>query len=482
MVCTSRVSLSAAAAIVGVWACCVAVSAADSPQATLEERTLTTRGGTEITYDFGRIDVPENRSKADSRSISLAFVRVRSPLESQGPPVFILAGGPGGPSVEMVLKYAQGGGVGFLKMLGGDVIGIDQRGVGESEPNLTSDTKYGFSPTDPGDRANMLAIMKRAGREEAKRWRDRGVDLTGYTTAESAADIDAVRRALGYDQIVLWGASYGSHLAMATLKQYDDHIARAVLIVPEGPDHTIKLPSYAERAVDKLHEMVRADAGLAEKISDFKGALRQVLARLDKEPVYVDINGKNVGVSKFDVQRYVANYIGFRRGMQQIPAVVQRMANGDFTAIAQELLNDRQSDGVGTAMQVMMDGASGATKERLQQIASEAKECLLADTVNFPFPDVAEAWGAPDLGDDFRGPLKSDVPVLFIAGDMDSRTPVSNAKELMPGLPNAHLIVVKNAGHDLRWLNLHEAIGDFLAGKPVKITEAEEPPLMFEYP
>ncbi|MGE3180306.1 MAG: alpha/beta fold hydrolase [Phycisphaerae bacterium] len=448
----------------------------------LEKRTLTARDGSTIEYDFGRIEVPENRTKPDSRTISIAFARIHSPLESHGPPVFMIAGGPGGASVEMVTKLAKGGGSGFLKMLGGDLVGIDQRGIGESTPNLASPVRYEFEPTAPGDPEKMLAIVKRVGKIEAKRWRDQGVDLDGYTTSESADDMDAVRRALGYDKIVLWGASYGSHLAMATLRKHEAHVSRAVLIVPEGPDHTYKLPSAAQRAVEQLHAKVAEDETMREVVPDFLGTLRTVLERLEKEPVYVETNGQRVGVSKFDVQRWAANYIGFRDGMQRVPAAVQRMSDGDFSDIARELMNDRIQDGVGSAMPIMMDGASGATTARRQRIADEAKTCLLADTVNFPFPGIAEAWNAPDLGDEFRGPLKAIVPILFIAGELDSRTPVSNARELMPDLPNAHLIVVKNAGHDLRWIALHEAIGDFLAGRTVTITESEEPPLVFEIP
>ena len=57
--------------------------------------------------------------------------------------------------------------------------------------------------------------------------------------------------------------------------------------------------------------------------------------------------------------------------------------------------------------------------------------------------------GIPDLGDEFRSTLRSHVPVLFICGDLDARTPLANAQDLMGGLPNSRLVVVENAGHDL---------------------------------
>jgi hypothetical protein len=80
-------------------------------------------------------------------------------------------------------------------------------------------------------------------------------------------------------------------------------------------------------------------------------------------------------------------------------------------------------------MSYMMDCASGMTAARREQIQQEAKGTMLEDSFNFPFPDVCEVWKPPDLGDTFRSVVRSDVPVLFISGTLDARTPISNAEE-----------------------------------------------------
>ncbi len=266
----------------------------------LVSRPVPLRGGGEATADFGRLGLPEHRGKKDARAISLAFLRVRSPLAKPGAPVFLLAGGPGGSSIELVHQLMRGGGNVLLEMFGGDLVAIDQRGVGESTPNLETPTRYGFDESAPGDPKAMLEVIRRVGREEAARWREKGVDLAGYTTVESADDIDAVRAALGYDKIALWGMSYGTHLALATLRRHGPHIARAVLIVPEGPDHTIKLPSYAQEGLARLATLVRGDPTLGKQLPDLVGTVAKILDGLAKAPVYVEIDGVRVGVSKFD--------------------------------------------------------------------------------------------------------------------------------------------------------------------------------------
>jgi pimeloyl-ACP methyl ester carboxylesterase len=83
----------------------------------------------------------------------------------------------------------------------------------------------------------------------------------------------------------------------------------------------------------------------------------------------------------------------------------------------------------------------------------------------------------PDLGESFRSRLRSDVPVLILVGDLDSRTPLENATELLRDLPRGHLIEVANAGHDLNWMQpeLRTAWSEFLAGKPVTTTRVAAP-------
>lgn len=448
-----------------------------------ERQVIQGRDGVAIEAELDRLEVPENRRVAGSRTISLAFLRIRSAAAEPGPPVFVLAGGPGGSAIELVRRHATGGGQLYLSLMGGDVVAIDQRGVGLSEPNLDSDTTFELPADRPGDRAALVAAMREVCAAEALAWRAKGFDLDGYNTEESADDIDAVRRHLGYERISLWGESYGTHLALATLRRHEGHVARMVLLGAEGPDQTLKLPSAAADGLARLAALAAADPNIGEDCPDLVSSLTAVLERLEREPVYVDVDGEKVGIGKFDVQWLVSNWIGLvHEGAARVPALVGAMAEGDFEPFARELLAQRQDFGIGTVMGMAMDAASGVSKERALRIAKEAGDCLLGDAANFPFGDLAGAWGIRDLGAEYRGTLRSDVPVLFLIGDLDSRTPIANARELMRHLPNAQLIEVANAGHDLNWVqpDVREAWRDFLAGRPVTLARATAPPLRFE--
>lgn len=205
------------------------------------------------------------------------------------------------------------------------------------------------------------------------------------------------------------------------------HALWLVLLVKMITPPLIELP-IVERARSG-HPVV------GEIVPDLVGSVRAVLERLDEGPVFVDVSGRRVGISKFDVQRFLATRIGLIRGQsERLPALVTWMEEGDFDDVALELLEERAGAPLWTAMSWMMDAASGASPARLARIEEEARETLLADAVNFPYPWTGEAWGSPDLGEEFRAPLVSTVPVLFLTGELDARTPASNARELMEHL------------------------------------------------
>ncbi len=134
-------------------------------------------------------------------------------------------------------------------------------------------------------------------------------------------------------------------------------------------------------------------------------------------------------------------------------------------------------------MSYMMDCASGQTVARRDRIQQEAKGTLLEDLSNHLFPDICEEWKAPDLGDGFRSPIRSDVPVLFISGTLDARTPVSNAEEYRKGFPNSTHIIIEGAVHSdplfLSSPKIKDGMMEFLRGQPISVTKIAGPPMKF---
>jgi hypothetical protein len=150
----------------------------------LPPREVELSTGEVLTIDLGKVSVPENRRDADSRLIEIAFARLRALTEAPGPPLIYLHGGPGGSatgafrSPEGLLAWRP-----FLDL--GDVVLLDQRGCGESEPDLRA--RVG-SPL-PGD---LFESREAAGRyvagaanEAARALRATGIDFSAYHTEAS---------------------------------------------------------------------------------------------------------------------------------------------------------------------------------------------------------------------------------------------------------------------------------------------------------
>ena len=108
---------------------------------------------------------------------------------------------------------------------------------------------------------------------------------------------------------------------------------------------------------------------------------------------------------------------------------------------------------------------------RWEQIAAEAPHTLLGDAINEPYHTIGDLFGSPDLGDDFRGSLISDRPIVLVGGTLDARTPLSNAQELLPDLANGRLITVKGASHGIA---IHGAHTDTLTHLRDQFFKGEE--------
>jgi pimeloyl-ACP methyl ester carboxylesterase len=442
--------------------------------------------GEKVDSELGTLLVPENRTDPQSNLIELAFVRFKSTAKNPGPPIVYLAGGPGGSGT----GTATGSRFPLFMALReiGDVIAFDQRGTGMSRPNLGCYERLDLPLDVVPSRETVGSALRERARGCAWYWHNlQRVDLSGYNTNESADDLEDLRKALGAKQISLWSISYGTHLSLATIRRHPQSIHRVILAGTEGPDHTYKLPTNIQKHLEDLAAVIKADPELAREIPDFLGLMKSVFDRLDKEPAVVEITDPRtkqkvkVTVNKFVMQFIAANNIG-NTVEASYPALFYRASKGDYTNPAQFWFNISR-DGIGSAMSFMMDCASGITAARREQIQRETKDTLLEDLSNFPFPDICTEWKAPDLGDTFRSMVRSDVPVLFISGTLDARTPISNAEEYRAGFTNSTHLIIEGAVHSdplfLSSPKIKEVMMEFLTGAPASTTKITLPPMKF---
>lgn len=439
----------------------------------------TTRHGSHDA-EVGYLAVPMNHDVPQSARTRLRVLRLPATGgDGKAAPVVYLAGGPGGSGV----GTARGPRWPVFDRVRRetDVLLLDQRGTGLSEPPPACPHEHGFDDDQALDHDSAVAALRETAMRCIAHWREHGVDLDAYTTVQSAHDIDLLRQALDVPRITLWGMSYGTHLALAYLRLYEANAERVVLLGSEGLDHTLKLPLSADALLEEIGQIAAASG-----FEDLPGTTRRVLATLRQEPgrgrSYMR-GGRTVVIGEFDAQIAIAAALGRRSTQRLLPLALRRAEAGDFDLLAELVLAVRGHLGRFHAMPLVMDVASGQSPERRRLIEAQARQSLFGNALNFPFPELGDDLGLPDLGEGFRSPLHSAVPTLFVSGTLDGRTPVANARELSAGFSQSSHLIVRNASHDDElWLGhpeIAERIASFLAGTAATDHELAVPPPEF---
>lgn len=445
--------------------------------------------GRAVAAELGRLIVKENRSNPKSNLIELAFVRLKSTASKPGPPIVYLEGGPGASAIS-VARYPE-----YLRAFqklreAGDVILLDQRGVGFSRPNLTRLSADSLPVDFFENQANALRMIRERSREAVDYFRKQSVDLLAYNTIESANDIDDLRKALGVEKINLVGFSYGTHLGLAAVRYHGAHLNRVALIGTEGPDHTQKLPSTSQKQIETLSKLAAQDPNVAASVPDMAALLKRILGRLEAEPAVVRITDRksnrpvDLRIGKFGLQLIIIMDLGDTSDIPVFPALFYSIDRGDYSILARFVEKRYNQFSAGIPMMTeVMDSSSGASRARKARIEREAKNTLLGNVMNLL--DVGDLFGNPDLGDGYRSPIHTNVPTLFVSGTLDNNTPPFQAEEVRRHFKQSVHLIVENAGHEDMLINpqvqqvIVDYFGDYSSGHRMKDFKIALPPLRF---
>ena len=404
----------------------------------IEESKYRLSDGTIVDKDIGELIVPAYHGRDGGREITIPYVRLRSPAASKAPPVFWLAGGPGIPGLRPLTRKGRFDAVFKRILTRSDLVFFDQRGSGASTPDLVCEKRATYPIGRIFTRPMALSVCRAMIRRCRQKLEARAIDLPAYTTVQNAQDIDVLRQTLGYDQISLFGASYGSHLGLAYIRHFEARVTRALLALVEGPDHIFKRP-------------LQLDQTLANMKPRTQKWIKGVLAKFDQASLQLSVPQRGGGrreiwITDFEFQWRTAQYSGvsffwliFRNAAK---------SNDESDLLLGRLFQRFRSLRLGTAMKHVMDCASGVSPARLALIREQAGRSLFGDALNFPHLDLCSDWGVVELDPAFRSPIRSDRKVLFVSGQFDPLTPPANADEVKQGFPNSRHIVYDDKQHN----------------------------------
>lgn len=440
--------------------------------------------GKTIECERHHVTVPELRSDKNSREIEVEYVRLKSFSPNPKTPIFFLAGGPGQGATHQAENpnYLHYWSI-FLEER--DVVLIDQRGIGKlkmwyAELNWPREDIL-ISETSATNHFSKLC------QNAAKAFNRRGINLNGYNSKENALDIDAIRKALGYEKIIPFGFSYGTHLGLSYLKYFKERVEKSILVGVEGLDETFKMPLDLDMQFDKINELMKSDSVLTTLIPDLRVLYKRVVESLQKNPIELEIKTplklkRKILVGKFGLDYILKRDMGDASDIITFPKLLYSIDQGDYSTL-QWFVEKRYKEFLAIpAMMLSMDLASGGSIKRINEIRRQEEKSLFGKVNNFPFLELHKTWPINDLGEKFRSPVKSNVPVLFLSGDLDINTPAYQADSISQSLSNSSHLVVKNAGHEQIMIHKKapETMNNFLKGQDISEVELSYPSLKFK--
>ncbi len=250
------------------------------------------------TVECGYLIVPEDRADPDSRDIRLAVAIFRYPDGAPEPdPIIYLEGGPGGSPLEIRAPNFDAY-FGPIFAANRDIILFDQRGVGFSEPALDCPafTELYLDLLDfevDGELLTAQEILDRKVEAFMACAEDLSMvaDLSAYNTVANAADVNDLRLALGYDQVNLYGSSYGTRLALGVMRDFPEGVRSVVLDAPYGPEVNIYLdtPSSFDRALTVLTKECADDDACNAAYPDLRTILFGTVDQLNESTTSFEV-------------------------------------------------------------------------------------------------------------------------------------------------------------------------------------------------
>ena len=398
----------------------------------------------------GTYEVMENRQVRKGAKIKLNFIILPAYTSHPAPdPVFIFSGGPGCGSAEWVDVYARSC---HKLRWERDIVLVDQRGTGDSNP------LHCQRRGDPNSAQTYLQDMfpedyvKKCRKDLEKR-----ANLRYYHTTLAVADIDDLRAELGYEQINVMGASYGSYTAFVYMRDYPVRTRCAVLEFVALPnwDYSGSIAPDTQDALERLFADCAADSECSVDYPLLEEQLEQAFSRLRQGPVTVPIINPITGHGEMVTFTY-NNFIHGLRSMLYttsrscwIPAFIHWAAQGNFSPIAEYTakylwgINRDIKDG----MYLTVTCTETIPYIDYAEARRQAQGTLMGEYRLDQQKNACDLWVRGDLPPGFRDMYSLDIPTLIISGELDPVTPPKYGDEMASYLPQSLHVVIPNAAH-----------------------------------
>jgi len=406
----------------------------------------------------GYLTVPEIHAQPDGPTIQLAVAIIKSKDPNPSTDPLVMAqGGPGGSTIDTYTKLLLSNN----RLLSNrDIVLFDQRGTLYSKPALmckevdqiTLDTiEKQISP----DQSNQLS--EQALQACHQRLAQEGINLSAFNSLENAADIQDLRQALGYDQINLYGVSYGTLLALHTMAQNPQGLRSVILdsVVPPQTNFILNAAQTENRSFSHLFTACQQDPSCNKDYPDLDKVYSALFKSLNQNPAHVPMtdpdSGKtyNAVVDGYTFQDGLFQMIYATDLIPALPRMIYDAKNGkfDFFTRIMEIFAFDRTMAYGMYYSVLC--AEDANFTPADQNLTGVRPEIVSEEKSQPesMLHICKNWNVQQLGPQAVQPVTSDIPTLILTGDFDPITPPDYAKSAATTLKNSFLYEFPSGGH-----------------------------------
>ena len=406
---------------------------------------------------------PQNPEQPNGKMLELSVAVVAAlSLDPAPDPLVPIAGGPGQGSSEFYASTYEA----FEDIRRNrDIVLLDQRGTGDS-------ARMDCDVDDDIVEGQMSAEQTRIATEACLESLPH--EPRFFTTTVAVGDLEALREALGYEQFNLYGISYGTRVAQHFARRYPDSTRTVILdgVVPPQLALGPAIATEAQRALDAIFARCAESESCAARYPNIAATFAELEARISAESVTLTLPHPVTGAPE-EVTFNEDQLAGAIRLLSYhpstvalIPFLVDAAAHGQFAPLASQYLMiagslaDSLSLGMHNAVMCTEDapffGGEGISEEEL---GATYIGPMLVDALR----TICSVWPAGIIDEDFKAPLRSDLPVLLLSGDADPITPPGFAEIAAVDLSNYMHLIGKRQGHGQAPRGcMHEVMADFV--------------------
>ena len=444
----------------------------------------------DLNIECGVLIAPEDYTRPDGPVVRLPYIYIDSSSSNPFPdPILFTEGGPGYTSLPQVWGLGRS-----VLLENRDLIIIEQRGNRYADPAL-------------GCEIDELADEDSGGTPCLDRILAQGIDITQYTTATIAEDIESLRIALGIEKWNLYGASYSTRLMQVLMDKHPEGI-RSVILQAVNPLHETRYerdPEHSLRVIEKMFADCAADPSCAGGYPDLDILFYDALADLNDNPIKLEFTNPEDG-NQFEVEVSGNTLIDWMVGnafygpsyphydSAYLPMLITAASKRDTVVLRNWakrqiendiFLTDNFSIGLYFAVNCQ-DDASSITLEEFQA-QGEAYPDLDGYTRYLKEFQVCQQWGLPPAEQLADEPVSSEIPTLALVGSYDPVTPPQWARTVAENLENSYYVEFPSLGHNLDTnsgcaMKVKHSFLDDPWSQPDTSCMAEEPPIGFVLP